>query len=196
MPSPQDDAPLPSAVSQASSPGLLRLNKTMTTTVAEATELIELAAERSLKIVAWPGEVLRPQHQHVEQLIAKGALGQICWAVCGAAVGRYHEQAEFRSGDALSNVDLSRYLRTPGGGPRYDMTVYALQALTTTLGPAQRVTALSGTRVKQRTFRNQLIPTDADDNTLILLDFGDSLFALAYGTAAGSLTQGFSPSFF
>jgi predicted dehydrogenase len=175
----------------------IHFNKTMTTTVAEATELIELAGARGLKIVASPGEVLRPQHQRVKQLVAEGALGQLCWAACGAAFGQYHEQEEFRTGDdTLSNIDPSWYFRKPGGGPLYDMTVYALHALTTILGPALRVIALSGTRVKQRTFRDQLIPTDADDNTLILLDFGDSLFALAYGTAAGSIAQGFSPSLF
>ena len=76
------------------------------------------------------------------------------------------------------------------------MTVYALHALTTILGRARRVTALSGTRIKEREFRGQHIPTDADEHTLILLDFGDSLFALAYGTAAGHIAQGFSPSFF
>ena len=36
----------------------IHFNKTMTTTVAEATELIELAGARGLKIVASPGEVL------------------------------------------------------------------------------------------------------------------------------------------
>ena len=33
----------------------------MTTTVAEANELIALARERDLRVVASPGEVLRPQ---------------------------------------------------------------------------------------------------------------------------------------
>src|SRR4029453_9941922 len=170
---------------------------TLTHTVPQAPGLIALARARGLKIVASPGEVLRPQHQQVKQLIASGAIGQLCWAVCGAAFGRYHEQEEFRSGDdALSNVDPSWYFRKPGGGPLYDMTVYALHALTTILGPARRITALSCTRIKERAFRGQIIPTDADDNTLILLDFGDSLFALAYGTAAGNIAQGFSPSFF
>src|SRR5215813_6985376 len=175
----------------------IHFNKTMTTTVAEATDLIELARRKSLKMVASPGEVLRPQHQRVRQLIAEGAIGTLCWAVCGAAFGRYHEEEEFRGGqDVLSNVDPSWYFRKPGGGPLYDMTVYSLHALTTILGPARRVTALSGTRIKEREFRGRVIPTDADDNTLILIDFGDSLFALAYGTAAGSIAPGFSPSFF
>jgi predicted dehydrogenase len=175
----------------------IHFNKSMTTTVAEATELIELARERGLLIVASPGEVLRPQHQQVKKLIAEGAIGTLCWAICGAAFGHYHEDEVFRQGDdVLSNVDPSWYFRKPGGGPLYDMTVYALHALTSILGPARRVTALSGTRIQEREFRGQLIPTDADDNTLILLDFGANLFALAYGTAAGSVAEGFSPSFF
>ncbi len=175
----------------------VHFNKTMTTTSAEATTLIDLARERNLKIVASPGEVLRPHNQQIKKLIADGALGTICWAACGAAFGRYHESEQVRQGgDVLSNVDPSWYFRKPGGGPLYDMTVYSLHGLTGILGPARRVTALSGTRLKEREFRGQMVPVDADDNTLMLIDFGDNLFALAYGTAAGSITQGFSGTYF
>jgi predicted dehydrogenase len=76
------------------------------------------------------------------------------------------------------------------------MTVYALHGLTGVLGPAKRVTALSGVRIHEREFRGKMVPSDADDNTLILLDFGDSLFALSYGMAAGRITEGFGGSYF
>ena len=183
---------------QALDAGLhIHFNKTMTTTAAEATDLIETARARGLKLVASPGEMLRPHNQRVKQLIAEGAIGTLSWAICGAAFGRYHEEEEFRQGDdALSNIDPTWYYRKPGGGPLYDMTVYSLHALTGILGPAKRVTALSGVRLKEREFRGVMVPVDADDNTLILIDFGDSLFALAYGTTAGSVTQGFSGSYF
>jgi predicted dehydrogenase len=72
------------------------------------------------------------------------------------------------------------------------MTVYALHALTGILGPARRVTALSGVRVRDRTFAGVPVPTEADDNTVMLLDFGDSLFAVVYGVAAGSVNDEFS----
>jgi predicted dehydrogenase len=175
----------------------IHFNKTMTTTVAEASELIDLARARDLKIVASPGEALRPHVQQVKQLIAEGAIGTLCWAICGAAFGRYHEEEIFRQGeDVLSNVDPSWYFRKPGGGPLYDMTVYALHGLTTVLGAAKRVTALSGTRIRAREFQGRMVPTDADDNTLMLLDFGDNLFAAVYGTAAGSVNVGFGGSYF
>ncbi len=175
----------------------VHFNKTMATRLDEANDLIETARARNLKIVASPGEVLRPHNQRIKQLIADGAIGTLCWAACGAAFGRYHETEQVRQGDdVLSNVDPSWYYRKPGGGPLYDMTVYALHALTGILGPARRVAALSGLRLAEREFRGRMVPCDADDNTLILLDFGDSLFALAYGTAAGSVTEGFSGSYF
>jgi predicted dehydrogenase len=175
----------------------VHFNKTMTTTVDEASDLIETAAGRGLKLVASPGEMLRPHNQRIKELLAGGALGRLAWAACGAAFGTYHEKEAVRQGeDPLSNIDPSWYYRKPGGGPLYDMTVYALHGLTGIMGPARRVTALSGVRLPEREFRGRMVPCDADDNTLMVLDFGDSLFAFVYGAAAGRVTEGFMPSFF
>lgn len=175
----------------------VHFNKTMTTTVAEATELIDLAKAKNLRIVASPGEMLRPHNQRVKELVAEGAIGTLAWAACGTAPGRYHQDEPERQGDdILANVDPSWYFRKPGGGPLYDTTVYALHALTGILGSARRVTALSGVRIAEREFRGQQMPTDADDSTLMLLDFGNNLFVLVYGTPIGSLTRGFSGSYF
>jgi len=175
----------------------IHFNKTMTTTVAEASDLIETAKRRSLRIVASPGEMLRPHNQEIKRLIENGAIGTPVWAICGAAFGQYHEKESIRQGsDVLSNVDPSWYYRKPGGGPLYDMTVYALHGITGILGPIKRVTAMSGTRIKEREFRGAQVPCDADDNTLITLDWGDNLFGLAYGTAAGRVTDGFGGSYF
>jgi predicted dehydrogenase len=175
----------------------VHFNKTMTTTAAEATELIELANAKGLRIVASPGEVLRPQVQAVKEAIADGAIGEPVWAACGAAFGTYHlDEEERQQGGALANIDPSWYFRKPGGGPLYDMTVYALHGLTTVLGPASKVTAISGVAIKEREFNGNAIPTEADDNTGILIGFDNGVFALAYGTAAGSLTRGFAGTYF
>ena len=169
-------------------------NKTMATTAAEATELIELARARDLRIVASPGEMLRPHNQDLKRRLQAGEIGTPVWAICGAALERYHEDEPERAG--ADAIDPSWYFRKPGGGPLYDMTVYALHALTGILGPAKRVTALSGVRVPERTFAGRPVPTEADDNTVMLLDFGESLFAVVYGVAAGSVRDGFGPAIF
>jgi predicted dehydrogenase len=170
----------------------VHLNKTMTTTVAEADELIALASAGGLRIVASPGEILRPHVRRTRELIADGAIGRVTWAICGAAFGRYHEEEPERARAAGGAIDPSWYFRKPGGGPMYDMTVYALHQLTSVLGPARAVTALSGVRVRERAFLGARIPTEADDNTILLLDFGDGLFAVAYGTAAGRHSEQFA----
>lgn len=167
----------------------VHFNKTMTTTVAEATELIELAQKHKVKLVASPGELINPRLQAVRKLIQEGALGTLTWAVTGSSFGRYHEEeTSVRQGDTpLSNINPAWYFRKPGGGPLYDMSVYGLHAMTAVLGPAKRVTAFSGVRLKEREFMGQMLPTDMDDQTLMVLDFGNAFYALVYGVAAGSL---------
>jgi predicted dehydrogenase len=167
----------------------VHFNKSMTTTVDEADRLIAAANAKGVKLVSSPGEMLRPRHQKIKELIQAGALGRLTWAVTGSAFGTYHEdESSVRSGDdPLTNINPAWYFRKPGGGPLYDMTVYGLHAMTGILGPAQRVTAFSGVRVHEREFRGQMLPTDMDDNTLMVLDFGDAFFAFVYGVAAGGL---------
>ena len=166
----------------------VHFNKTMATTAAQATELITEARAADVRIVASPGEMLRPHNQQTKRLIEDGAIGRVCWAVCGAAFGTYHlDEPERRQNGALSGVDPSWYFQKPGGGPLYDMTVYALHALTGILGSVRRVTAMSAVRMRHHEFLGRNIETGADDNSLLLLDFGDGLFAFAYGTAAGML---------
>lgn len=169
----------------------IHVNKTMTVTKAEADEVIGAAEAADVRIVASPGEMLRPHNQVTKQLIASGAIGTFAWAACGASLGTYHEQEPERQGkDPLNNVDASWYFRTPGGGPLYDLTVYSLHGLTGVLGPVRRVTALSGTLLPEREVGGRTVTVDAHDNTVMLLDFGGSRFAFAYGAAAGSLTPG------
>ena len=176
----------------------LHFNKTMTTTVDEADSLISLARDAGVKIVSSPGQMSRPHLRRIKQMIENGDIGRLAWAVTGAGFGTYHEKEGVRQGDdVLSNINPAWYWRKPGGGPLYDMTVYGLHALTGILGPAKRVTAMSGSLVNEREFRGETFASDCDDNSLILLDFGEALFSFCYGTAAGGVVQMFgSPSFF
>jgi len=166
----------------------VHLNKTMTTTVDEADRLIEAAERAGVRLVASPGQMLHPFNRRTRKLILEGALGRLVWAATGAAISDYHLKEEFRGGDdVLANVDPSWYFRRPGGGPQYDVTVYALHTLTGILGPAKRVTAFSGLVLPEREFRGAKIACDMDDSTMILLDFGEAFYAFVYGTVAGRI---------
>jgi predicted dehydrogenase len=172
----------------------VHVNKTMTTSVREADELIELADRGDLVIVASPGEVLRPQITRIRELVQGGAIGHVSWAICGCAFDRYHEQDEpERAADPSGQpIDPSWYFQRPGGGPMYDMTVYALHGLTSVLGPARRVTAMSGKVLPVRRFLDREIKVEVDDNTIVLLEFGGGTFAVAHGTAAGTIVPEFA----
>jgi predicted dehydrogenase len=50
---------------------------------------------------------------------------------------------------------------------------------------------MSGIRIPERRFLEAGISTEADDNTILLLDFGGGVLAIAYGTAAGTHTDQF-----
>lgn len=175
----------------------VHFNKTMSTTVEEADELIELAERADLRIVASPGEVLRPQLHSTRRLIEQGAIGKLSWAICGCAFGRYHEQEEPERLEASNSpIDPTWYFKRPGGGPLYDMTAYALHGLTSVLGPANRVTAMSGLVFPSRQFGDHVIEAEMDDNTLALLDFGDAAFAVVTGTAGGTIINDFAGACF
>jgi predicted dehydrogenase len=175
----------------------IHFNKTMTVTSAEATDLITKANAKGLKIVASPGQMLRPSNLRIRKMVQNGDLGKIAWATVGAAFGSYHENESLRTGDdPLTNINPSWYWRKPGGGPMYDMTVYGLHTLTGILGPAKRVTGFSGVGIAEREWKGQKFACDADDNTLLALDFGDNVFAFVYGTFAGSNTEFGQPSFY
>jgi predicted dehydrogenase len=176
----------------------IHFNKTMTTMVDEADRLIARAAEKGVCLVASPGMMLHPHNRRIRRLILEGALGRLAWAVVGTAgVGDYHMKEEFRTGeDVLTDVNPSWYFEKPGGGPQYDVTVYCLHNLTGILGPAKRVTALSGLVIPERDYHGEKIACEMDDSTFLLIDFGESLFAFVYGSVAGRVTRGFQPNFY
>jgi len=160
----------------------VHLNKTMTTTKAEADAVIDAAKAAGLKVVASPGRGHRGTAKKAREIIESGDIGRVYWAEVGASSGG-HEQEGFRQGDdVLSNVNPTWYYKRPGGGPMYDMAVYALHAITGVLGPVKRVTGMSGIGLKERTFKDETIQVDMDDNTHLLLDFGDNVFCLVFGS--------------
>jgi predicted dehydrogenase len=154
----------------------VHLQKTMTTTLAEADRLVEAARRKCVKVVASPGQMLSPNCQALREVVEKDLLGRLYWAFTSTAfVG--HEYEPFRED---SPVDPTWYYK-PGGGPVYDMSVYTLHTLTGVLGPARRVMAMSGIGLPVRQWEGREIQVEVDDNTLLMLDFDQRGFGVVGG---------------
>jgi predicted dehydrogenase len=151
------------------------IQKTMTTTTAEANTLMTAAWEAGVKVVAAPGQMLTPVYQQLRKALQEGMIGLPYWAFASTAFSG-HEYESFR---ADNPVDPGWYYRA-GGGPMYDMAVYSLHTLTGLLGPARQVTAMSGIRVPRRTWPGGGATVEMDDNTVLLLDF-DGCYAVVGG---------------
>ena len=98
-----------------------------------------------------------------------GAIGQPCFARVRSSHG----------GPAAGNWPLDpTWFYQEGSGPLLDMGVYGIHEITGILGPAKRVVAFSGITEQVRTvrggpFKGKQIDVTADDNTLLMLDFGE-----------------------
>jgi predicted dehydrogenase len=150
------------------------VQKTMTTTEEEAGQLIELARHHGVKICASPGQMLDSSHRNAQRLIRDGVIGKICFA-------RGHGGHPGHENQELFGIDPSWYYG-PGGGPVRDVAVYPLHSLTGLIGPARRVTAFSGIAIPDRSWNGRKLDVRQDDNTGILLDFGDGVIGMVEGS--------------
>ena len=106
----------------------------------DAAPMLELAAQRGLRVGSAPDTVLGTGIQTARRLIDDGTIGQVLtadahWSAPGHE--RWHPNPFFY------------YL--PGGGPLLDMGPYYLTALVTMLGPVVRVSGVSIRSPRERT---------------------------------------------
>jgi predicted dehydrogenase len=156
----------------------LVVEKPIATTMEDADELVELATAKGLTYVVAPPNMLQANRREAKRLIAAGAVGQPCFARVRSSHG----------GPAAGNWPLDpTWFYQEGSGPLYDMGVYGIHDITGILGPAKRVVAFSGITEKVRTvrggpYKGKKIEVTEDDNTLLMLDFGNSAYAVVDGT--------------
>lgn len=156
----------------------LVIEKPIATSLEEADELIEMANRQGLTYVVAPPNMLQQNRQAAKRLVESGAIGQPCFARVRSSHG----------GPAAGAWPLDpTWFYQEGSGPLFDMGVYGIHDITGILGPAKRVVAFSGITEKVRTvrggpFKGKKIEVTADDNTLLMLDFGDSAYAVVDGT--------------
>jgi predicted dehydrogenase len=146
--------------------------KPLAQTAAEADQLCAAADERGVIIVCAPFDMLANEWRNVRRIVRSGAIGRV-------AFGRVQSS---HGGPALMGWPADpRWFYEAGAGPLRDLGVYGLHRITGVLGPAKRVSAFSGITTPTRTARGG--PFDGlefevteHDNTVLLLDFGDSCF--------------------
>lgn len=143
------------------------VQKTMTSTVAQATELNQLAAELNLTLTASPGQMLDEAHKFAARAIEDGSIGTVCF-VRGQGPHPGHENGN------LNGADPSWYYQ-PGGGPLPDVAVYPLTSLVSLVGQVAEVTATSGRALKARSWEGRSLDLKEDDSWVLSLDFGNGV---------------------
>jgi len=169
----------------------LQIQKTMTSTLAEADNVVEATRASGLVVVASPGQMQRPAHQMIKRFIDEGAIGKLYWATVGMA-GKGHEYEPVRRPDSVMLDINPLWYYKKGAGPMRDRAVYGLHTITGILGPAKRVIGMSGIGQQQRRYRDDVITVEEDDNTVLTLDFGGSVFCTVYGMeCSGAASPGY-----
>ncbi len=139
------------------------VEKPLATTLEDARSLVELAKRSSGLLVCAPFTILSPTFQTIARRIRFGDIGK-----------PYSARARY----GWVGPDWSEWFYKPGGGCLFDLGVYCLTSLTGLLGPATRVTAMTGVAIPEREINGRKICVSAEDNAQVLLDFGGSLFAV------------------
>jgi len=160
--------------------------KPMTTSVEEATILIEEAKARGVKLGCAPEHPVRALIRQIRALIHEGAIGKVAFA----KVRSSHDGPEKHDVPR----DSSWYYQ-PGSSPILDLGVHGLSQITSILGPVKRLACFSGRNVPTRKtltgpFKGKTIQVHIDDNSLLMLDFGDARFAFLDATYCVMASRG------
>lgn len=139
------------------------VEKPMAVSLAEGQALVDMAKKSPGHLLSAPHVVLSATYQEIWRHIQRGDVGSI-----HLARGRYGWAGPF----------WSEWFYQPGGGPLFDLGVYNVTTFTGLLGPAKRVTAMTGTAIKERQVNGRNIKVETEDNFQILIDFGNACFAV------------------
>jgi predicted dehydrogenase len=157
----QEHGPLTMAALEAGKHVLVE--KPMSVDLAEAARIVELAKRSPGYLVCAPHVILSPTYRIMWQRIKRGDIGKVlsaraCYGHGGPSWGPWF------------------YRR--GGGALFDLGVYNITSLTGFIGPARRVMAMTGIAIPERVVDGQRMQVEAEDNAHVLIDFGESVFAV------------------
>jgi len=137
--------------------------KPLANSYAEGKALLDLARQKGVRIWGAPAVVTSPQFALMAKLLQEGRIGQV--AAAHATYGHL-------------GPDWSAFFYEKLGGSMPDLGVYNMTTLTGLLGPAKAVVALAGIITPTRQVANKgKIKVEAEDNTMVMLDHGNSTFS-------------------
>lgn len=139
------------------------VEKPLSMSLAEASELVKLSKTSKGHLVCAPHVTMSPTYQAIWRHLRNGDIGRVF-----SARGLY----------GWAGPDWGTWFYEPGGGAMFDVGVYNITTLTGLLGPAKRVVSFSGTAIKERIAGNRKVKVQADDNSQLLIDFGNECFAV------------------
>jgi predicted dehydrogenase len=148
--------------------------KPIAASLEDADAVVAAAHTSGARMAAAPALLTHPHVQQTLRWLFAGVIGKICFVRGRASNPGPDRITDFRT-------DPSWFYRA-GAGPLFDLAVYPLQVMTAALGPVRRITAFSGIALERRqagfgSAKGKAISVEIDDNTHILLDFGEARFA-------------------
>jgi predicted dehydrogenase len=161
--------------------------KPVATSLEDANAIVEAASAAGLAVGAAPALLTHPDIQQTLRWLWADVIGRVCFVRARAS-----NPGPDRITDFLTDPT---WFHKTGGGPLFDLGIYPLHVITGALGPARRVTAFSGIALPERVVvsgaaRGKCIQVESDDNTHLLLDFGDATFASIDATYCVLSSQG------
>jgi predicted dehydrogenase len=160
--------------------------KPIASSLVEADELIDLAAQRKLMFLVAPGSAVTSRVRWLKDIAEAGRFGHPTLAVAHFVGGGPAAWREY-TGDPTPFYH-------EGVGPVHDHGVYRLHELTTVLGPVRRVQAMGSIAIPQRHVRagpltGRTIDVTTPDHVLMHLEFASGALGqlLASFAAADTL---------
>ncbi|MEW5980478.1 MAG: Gfo/Idh/MocA family oxidoreductase [Acidobacteriota bacterium] len=147
------------------------LQKPIGGSLEEAQGVVSESEKNGVRLLVAPAQRLCPLIGEMRKRIVNGEIGTVYWALTATHWPTTYEGSDF---------DRSWHYRK-GGGPLCDRTIYSLATLTDLVGPARRVTALSGLRETHRHSKDRNVRVEVHDNTLLLLEHAQGVYAVATG---------------
>ena len=134
--------------------------KPLCTSLEQANEIVEFAADKGLFVGAAPDTFLSPEFQTVRKVIDEGALGKVVHVTAnyvGPGADLWHPNAG--------------YLYKKGVGPALDMGPYFLTSLVTLLGPIESLFAYANRGWDVRDIHGQPVDVEVSTNYGAVLKF-------------------------